>query len=88
MENHIGKNLGSGVDTGKGLSWETERISRIINLLPEDGGLTISRGHGKWNIECHIDGRLLLRAGGQSPCSYLGYIEDLLGKLKGFDKDA
>lgn len=88
MENHIGKDLGSGVDTGKGWFWESERISRIINLLPEGGSLTISRRHGIWNIECRIDGRLMLRAGGQSPCSYLGYIEDLLGKLKGFDKDA
>ena len=88
MEGNVVKNPGSQVRTGKGQPWESGRISRIINLMPDGGSLAISRGNGTWRIECRIDGRLLLRAEGQEPGGHLEYIEDLLKKLKGFDKDA
>lgn len=85
MERH--RSPENRVNTGTERFWEAERIGRIINMLPEEGSLTIKRIHRRWEVDCRIDGCLILNAKSHDPGTHLRYIEDLLKILKGFSKD-
>lgn len=88
MEETMDKGPCAPVNTGTERFWESERLGRIINLLPEDGCLAIRRCKQGWEVECRIDGQLLLKGKTQEPGGPLRYIEDLLRILKGLEGEA
>ena len=81
------KILGNRVITGAELLSGSEKISQIIELLPEEGILLITRTDRSWQLECRIGHRQILKKNASDPDKYLEYIRSLLEVLKGLENE-